>query len=267
MGHRVSRRSMLSAIIVVAVLALAMAAMECDASDDRKNYGPMEQGNPLGNPPADNFQTMGNRVSEPLGHPPALDNGKPKEPAHDGPAIVFDASGISLHEPDRIRGFADALEKKERMDDENHSFAILDPSADANRGDALLKTLESMGFQVVSSVQEIGGQYSLLEISADVDASSAALYRFLQYMDSSEAELCDLIYSMIREMEGRSSDERSASPSREDESLVPDVPDSSAEGEDDGDESETVYVDLMRPSAVDVYLRAQVFDGGTFFSL
>ncbi len=253
-------------VIVTAILAVALAAAECDALNDRQGHPPMdERADPQTyHPPMDQPapEDDGMFYYAPPEHPPAKDGDMKEEPPDDGPVIVFDASGIPVHSPEKIRGFADAMDKKDHMDDKNHSFVIFDPNAKENHDNALFKALEAMGFQVISDIHELDEPYCLLEVSSDLGNDSKVLYRFLQYVNAEDTDLYNLIYRMIQDMENCSSDEKSASLSREDEELMPEALDSESEDEDDSDSSETVYVVLAAPSAVETYLCSHAFDGG-----
>ncbi len=252
-------------VIVAAVIAVALAACECDALDYKQGHDQFgEKMDPYHHPPMDQSapEMDGTFCFESPEHPPAKGDDMKEEPPADGPVVVFDASGIPAHAPDKIGGYADAMDKKERMDDKRHSFVIFDPSMKDEHDDALFKALEAIGFQLISDFQELDGEYSLLKVTADAKDDSKLLYRFLQYVDADDTDLSNLIYDMIQGLENCSMDERCASLSREDEELMPESLDSEPEDEDDSNSSETVYVVLAAPSAVETYLCSHAFDGG-----
>lgn len=265
-----SKRLMAFVVMVIAILAVALTAAECDAMDDMQGLPPLEERTaPPPCPPMDpsNLKDNGMSYHAPPELPPAKNGDMRECPPENGPVIVFDASGIPAHAPDKIKGFADAMDKKEKIDDKKHSFMIYDPSVKESSDKALFKALEAMGLQVISDIHELDEPYCLMEVTNDIGTDIGILQRFIQYVGAEDASLCNLINKMIQEMEKCTSDIRNTSLSREDEEPVLETLNSEPEEKEDSEGSETVYVVLTAPSAVETYLCSHVFDGGASESL
>jgi len=267
----VSRHLKSIAAIVAVVLAVAVVAVEADALNDEQDRPPMMMDCPPPHPPEDRPPCMEKEMTSyaPPECPPTPDGCMKEEPPADGPVIVFDASGIPAHSPDKIKGYADAMEKREKMNDEKEPkgfFIIFDPSSKDDQNHALSEALEAVGFQVISDLQEMDGPYTMVELSPDNIKDSRMLYRILLSTDENYTELLNLIHKMIMDLENYANDDKSAALSREDEEPSLEPADSVTDEEDDSDSGETVYVVLAAPSAVETYLCLHVFDGGAVIS-
>jgi len=255
----------LIALIVAAILAVAVVGSDADALNDGQGHPPEERSDPPTHPPVDrpaDCMEEGMVCYAPPERPPVTDRCMPEEPPSDGPVIVFDASGIPAHAPEKIKGFADAVEKREKMDERHGSFFIYDPSSKDTHDDALSKALEAMGFHVISDLHELDNRFVVVKLSWDNFRDSHALYKILQSLEAEMTELGNLIYNMIVELDSCSNDDKSAALTREDEVLMLDTLVSDEEDDEDSGSDETFYVVLAAPSAVETYLSSHGFDGG-----
>ncbi len=258
------------ALIVAAILAVAMFAVDTDALDDMQGHQPpAERDGPSLHPPEDRFMTEERLAADDRfpGPPPEDLSSTPKEePPPDGPVIVFDASGIPAHAPAKlVKEMAGVLEKRDSFDHEA-TVMVFDPHGAEHPDDALSKALKAMGLVFVTDLQELDVPYVVSKLPSDGNVKSSTLHKILQFLDANESSLYNLIYSMITEMDDHSTCDRMASLVREDEemTLVPSLPDT--ESDDDSDSSETVYVVLAAPSTAETYLCTHAFDGGAFTS-
>ena len=234
LGPLMSWRTLLAAVAVISVLAVAMAASDSDA------FGPCPP------EPFDGFAPHMDADDRPAGEGP-----HPGEP----PVVVFDASGRPAHSPERmLRDYMGFFSEKRALEGEGRPFLILDPEVASDPRDALSAALEKvMGCDVVADLSGMDGEVEMRAPSAGA-SDLRFLLELLPCLEE-DSSLRDLVLSMISELEGFSAQFGTA-PYRE-ATYVSEPPSDSSE-----EDCETFYDVMAAPSAVETYLRAHVFDGG-----